>query len=87
MAPAPSFFDIKGRHKHAAWSNLGAMSKADAMTEYIEAVHGIFNDDDIYVDDSHDGLFRNVVNQINTLYDLYKELYVAEASSEELYEK
>ena len=87
--PAPSFFDIKGRHKHAAWSSLGSMSKFDAMEDYIEAVHEIFNDDGIYPSGTdQDDLYRNVVSEINTLYDLYsKDLREAELSSEGCYEK
>jgi diazepam-binding inhibitor (GABA receptor modulator, acyl-CoA-binding protein) len=35
----PGIFDQTGRYKHDAWTKLGSMSKAEAMTKYIALVN------------------------------------------------
>ncbi|XP_060851600.1 acyl-CoA-binding domain-containing protein 6 [Rhopalosiphum padi] len=39
--PKPSIFDLKGRKKWYAWSELGTMTKEEAMTSYINLVTSI----------------------------------------------
>ena len=37
-AAKPSFYQLSEKSKWSAWSGLGAMARAQAMTEYVEAV-------------------------------------------------
>jgi acyl-CoA-binding protein len=39
--PKPAFYDVVGRYKWSAWTNLGVMSKEDAMKGYIEELKQI----------------------------------------------
>jgi acyl-CoA-binding protein len=39
----PGFFDQVGRAKHDAWSQLGEMSKEEAMNKYIEVVNAAYS--------------------------------------------
>lgn len=39
--PKPPIYDLKGRKKWYAWSEMGAMSKEEAMTSYIHLVKSI----------------------------------------------
>lgn len=39
--PKPGFFDYKGKQKWNAWSELGDMSKEDAMRQYIKTIKSI----------------------------------------------
>jgi len=36
--PKPAIYDLKGRKKWYAWSEMGSMSKEDAMTAYVDLV-------------------------------------------------
>lgn len=41
--PKPSMFDMVGRAKHDAWSQLGAMPKEEAMQKYVTIATGLFD--------------------------------------------
>ena len=41
----PGMFDIKGRKKHEAWSNLKGMEPTKAKKEYIELVKDLIQKD------------------------------------------
>lgn len=42
IIPKPSFFDLKGRQKWEAWKQLGDMSSAEAMQDYIHEIETLF---------------------------------------------
>lgn len=41
--PKPSMFDMVGRAKHDAWSQLGSMTKEEAMQKYVSIATGLFD--------------------------------------------
>lgn len=82
LAPSPSFFDLKGRHKHNAWSSLGAINRIEAMVEYIELVHDLLNHEITYSGHEEDN-FQNIVNQVNNQYENYQAVLQEEQSQSE----